>query len=79
MTNSESIDRFMAASALKLPKIVQSRLEKESLREVYPDYALLAFDLPVPMNLEEFCNELDESFGIVEMYRHSRSAATDFG
>lgn len=46
---------------------------------MYEDYALLNFTLPDPLSIDDFCNELGESFGTVELYRHIRSVDTDYG
>lgn len=74
-----TIERFLESAALKLPAIIKPRLENRAEREVYDDYALLNFTLPEPLSIEDFCNELGESFGTVELYRHIRSVDTDYG
>lgn len=78
MTNG-TIERFLESAALKLPAIIKPRLENRTGREVFEDYALLSFTLPDPLNFDEFCTELGESFGTIELYRHFRSADTDYG
>lgn len=78
MTN-EQISRFLECAAFKLPKIIKSRLEDKSKRELYNDYALLVFELPEPMTMEEFCGAIDDSWGTETLYRHIRSSQTDFG
>lgn len=78
MTNG-TIERFLEAAALKLPAIIKPRLENRTEREVYEDYVLLSFTLPDPLSFDEFCTELGESFGTIELYRHTRSADTDYG
>lgn len=78
MTNG-TIERFLESAALKLPAIIKPRLENRTGREVYDDYALLSFTLPDPLSFDEFCKELGESFGTIELYRHIRSADTDYG
>lgn len=74
-----TIERFLESAALKLPAIIKPRLENRAEREVYDDYALLNFTLPDSLSIEDFCNELGESFGTVELYRHIRSVDTDYG
>lgn len=74
-----TIERFLESAALKLPAIIKPRLENRAEREVYDDYALLSFTLPDPLSVEDFCNELGESFGTIELYRHIRSVDTDYG
>lgn len=64
---------------MKLPAIIKPRLENRAEREVYDDYALLNFTLPDSLSIEDFCNELGESFGTIELYRHIRSVDTDYG
>lgn len=78
MTN-RTIERFMESGALKLPDIIKPRLENRAAREVYDDYALLDFRLPEALALKDFCNELGESYGTIELYRHCRSENTDYG
>lgn len=78
MTN-EQISRFLECAAFKLPKIIKSRLEDKSKRELYNDYALLVFELPEPMTMEKFCGAIDDSWGTETLYRHIRSSQTDFG
>ena len=55
------------------------RSENRTERKVYEDYVLLSFTLPDPLSFDEFCTELGESFGTIELYRHIRSADTDYG
>lgn len=74
-----TIERFLESAALKLPAIIKPRLENRAEREVYDDYALLNFSLPDSLSIEDFCNELGESFGTIELYRHIRSVDTDYG
>lgn len=78
MTNG-TIERFLESGALKLPAIIRPRLENKTTREVYDDYALLDFSLPEALAFEDFCNELGESYGTIELYRHWRSEDTDYG
>lgn len=78
MTNG-TIERFLESASLKLPAIIKPRLENKTGREVYEDYVLLSFTLPDPLSFDEFCTELGESFGTIELYRHIRSADTDYG
>lgn len=78
MTNG-TIERFLESGALKLPAIIRPRLENRTAREVYDDYALLDFTLPEALTFEEFCDELGESYGIIELYRHCRSKDTEYG
>lgn len=74
-----TIERFLESAALKLPAIIKPRLENRAEREVYDDYALLNFTLSDSISIEDFCNELGESFGTIELYRHIRSVDTDYG
>lgn len=74
-----TIERFLESAALKLPAIIKPRHENRAEREVYVDYALLNFTLPDPLSIDDFCNELGESFGTIELYRHIRSVDTDYG
>lgn len=77
--NNGTIERFLESAALKLPAIIKPRLENRTEREVYEDYVLLSFTLPDSLSFDEFCTELGESFGTIELYRHIRSADTDYG
>lgn len=78
MTN-ESINSFLEFAVFKLPSIFKSRLEDKSKREEYDDYTSLVFSLPQPLSMEEFCEDVEESFGTTILYRHVRSRQTDFG
>lgn len=62
MTNG-TIERFLESAALKLPAIIKPRLENRTAREVYDEYAYLNFSLPEDLSIEEFCDELSESYG----------------
>lgn len=78
MTNG-TIERFLESAALKLPAIIKPRLENRTAREVYDDYAYLNISLPEDLSIEEFCDELSESYGTTVLYHHMRSLDTDYG
>lgn len=75
----EPINNFMVSATLKLPGIIASRLEDRTKREIYSDYALLVFELPQPLTMEDFREEIDNSYGTTLLYQHARSIQTDFG
>ena len=75
----ETIDKFLYVSSMKLPDLINLKLELKDMREVYSDNALFVFNIDDPMTIDELEEILSETFGMVVVYRHMRSRDTDFG
>lgn len=65
--------------SMKMPDLVRPANEQKKLREVYQEYALLVFNLPQPMTLQEVVDSAQDIFGLTMMYKHLRSRQTDYG
>ena len=76
---NQAINRFLEAAVYRFPTVIKSRLEDRDKREMYDEYALLVFELPHSMTIEDFGEVVDDSHGTVTLYKHIRSKQTDFG
>lgn len=73
----ETIDRFMAAAPILLPDIVNPEYLFES--EYSDDQAVLSFQLPYRLTLEDTMNMFEEQMAINILYHSIPSENTDFG
>lgn len=76
---NETIIRFLESAAMKVPAIIKPGHEHRPRREVRAEVALLVFNLPAPLTINELLNATDEAHGMTMLYHHIRSRLTDFG
>lgn len=69
----------MEYASMKMPDLVRPAYELPKLREVYLDYAFLAFKLPDPMTVVELDEAVNDCYGLTKLYHFMRSRQTDYG
>lgn len=70
-------EEFLTVVPLQLPELMDKATMEHPI--IYEDYALLIFPLPVPLDIEEVMDCLEDEMEMVILYHHIPSGQTKFG
>ena len=70
-------DDFLEFVPLQLPELLDEKTMEQPI--FYEDYALLIFPLPVPLDIEDVMDCMEDEMEMIVLYHHIPSGQTKFG
>ena len=77
MTLQETVEQFKMLAILQMPSLVKPSMMVSS--ELEDDYALLTYQLPNPMPIDELIDEMEDQMELILLYHMVPSKDTEFG